>query len=894
MPSILTQTSNRIFLIYGNLDDMFITPDLQKLSFRYLLNAHLKSLGFERIVYYSGAKNLGKFVLDDESARTAINKNKEPPSPHRSGRRILNPNAAASQAQTPSEPQPEPQLSAPLIYGQPKITPFEFLDDARAMMSSNEHRSAVVFAFMQDFLAERGVMQPYLELVSHLWDEYGADNRNICVFLAPRLLAPDIARMFDRMENGETLKNKFFNSGGAGGQDSEINASVCMEIGLPNHDELAFALESLRIIGDGEGGKLRKISFRHSAKKRIVSSLFFLSREADRAENGQGTLGAIYDTLTSSLSRSQSEVVNITEKYIQRLYARYKSADEPDPLQKLRDTRGWESVYKRIAEIVKDYELKKQEYEREYGTTEKNNGSFNDRIDPAEAGGFRYRAPHFILRGNPGVGKTTVARLIGRIFYDAGILKKGITIEAKRDDLVDAYVGGTAPKTTRCVEKAVDGVLFVDDAYSLLEKGTEHNYPQEAIDTLVPILTNPDRYPFCMIMAGYPEPMDKLLEMNVGLRSRFSAANILTIEDYPPDLLRDIFVSVCEKRGLEFTDDAPALDLTLFFTNLYNQRNRADFGNARDVVALAEEVTLKASLRIQENGNESEKRITKQDFGADAKFFEKRGASSIDEIYAELDSFVGLDFIKDIFKNIRLEILDARDSERRGVRVEPYPDHYIFAGNPGTGKTTVAKLLGRFYNMMGSLGGAETLFIDASDIIGSHYGDSKEKVTEKIQMAIDRNSVLYIDEAYQIIDSGYAQETIGAMMTRMTENARDFKMVFGMYSNRVDEFLSLNAGLSRRVRVVNFPDYNLEQLFEIFKRNIKSQGCTITEDASEQARSLLARLYERRDGSFGNAGEVQKFIIDMKRRRLERVETMDADNPLRYEYTIEDLPVSAA
>jgi SpoVK/Ycf46/Vps4 family AAA+-type ATPase len=893
---------NKIFMIYGNLDDMFMTGDLQKRGFRFLLNSCLRSAGYDRIVYYSGAKNVGKFVLDDESAMSAININKsargagearhDEPAARR--RRILSPAAArAVPAQadgagdggavpgqadgSPAGTDAKPETGEKrLVYSQPKITPFEFLDDARTMMSSGDARSAVVFTFMQDFIAERGPMQPYLELVSHLWDEYSpSSNGNICVFLAPRLASSDISRMFDRMENGDTLKNKFFN------QNGSINRSVCMEVSLPNLDEIEYMLDYMRLVGDGG----RRLSFTQAAKKRAARALMFLSREADRDEKGQGSLRAIYGMVASHMA---SSVAEFSEDCARRLYSRWKSADEPDPLEKLRDTRGWEPIYKRVSEILRDSELKGASAA---GRGSARSGAANERLVSPDERGPRYPIPHFVIRGNPGVGKTTVARLIGRIFYDAGILKKGVTIEAKRDDLVDAYVGGTAIKTSECVESAREGVLFIDDAYSLFEEGPEHNYPKEAIDTLVPIMTNPDRYKFCLIMAGYPEPMDNLLAMNAGLRSRFNSANILTIEDYRPDILRDIFVGTCRKRGYrcwgsgEGEDDP--LDLGLFFTNMYNQRNRADFGNAREAVAVADEAMLQSGVR-----DPASKCIIRADFGHRQKFFERRDVSSIDEIYAELDGYVGLDFIKEIFRNARLEILDARECARRNVPAETYPDHYIFAGNPGTGKTTVGRLMGKFYHLMEALGGEETMFTDASELLGSHYGDSKERTSKRLQAAIDRSCVLYIDEAYQIIDSGYASETVGAMMTKMTENAGDFKIIFGMYTNRVEEFLALNAGLSRRVRVVEFPDYTPEQLFEIFVRSVRSQGCAASDETLDRMRSVFARMYDVRSDNFGNAGEVKRVLTDMKRSRLARTEGMSPDDPLKYEYVLGDIPQS--
>ena len=907
MGSVLMKPKqNKIFLIYGNLDDMFITRNLQRCNFRPFLNGYLKSIGYEQVVFYSGAKNVGKFVLDDESAIMAINKNKafrkdsadsaaKPVNTEKKRRRILNPRAPKNMEPAPHTPAEnqnrQPDTPTPtgtdgkLVYKQPKITPVEFLDDAKKIMADGEHKSAIVFTFFQDFFTDRSApLQPYLELVSHLWDEYRNDvTESICIFLAPQMSSADLGRMFDNMENGFVLKNRFFNENGT------VNRGAAIEIGLPNLDEIGYVLDYLRIIG--VNGK--RIKYRQADRKRLVSSIMYLSHESEQNEKRSGYLYAIYNNFVEYMNAADESEVPIDEDVIKGLYSKYQTVDESDPLDKLRNTRGWESVADRIEEILKDFRMKKTKAESKgknrASVKDEKSACANDRIDAeTDNTGYRYPVPHFVLRGNPGVGKTTVARLIGQIFYNEGILLNGNTVEAKRDDLVDQYVGGTAIKTTECVERAQEGVLFIDDAYSLLDKGDEHNYPKEAIDTLVPIMTNPEKYRFCMIMAGYPEPMDELLEMNSGLRSRFSKANILTIEDYKPDILKDIFIGNCKKDGYRFTGEEEGeekLDLDLFFTNLYNQRNRADFGNARDIVALAKEVKMQSSLR-----DDSLRRIEKEDFGDFGKYFIQRGVSSIDDIYAQIDNYVGMDFVKDLFKNIRYEILDNIDSKKRGIKSEQYPDHYIFAGNPGTGKTTVGKMIGEFYHLMGVLGGAETLFVDASDVIGNHVGDSKNKITEIMQKAIDHNQVLYIDEAYQISESAYGNEIIGAMMTKMTENADDFKVIFGMYSNKVEDFLKMNAGLSRRLRIVEFPDYNPEQLLEIFDRNVASQGCTVTEEARERVRLILTHKYNVRGEDFGNAGEIKKMLVDMKRLRLERTYGSANENVNKHEYTIEDIP----
>ena len=909
MSSVLERPElNKIFLIYGNLDDMFISPDLQKNNFRPFLNQYLRGLGYRQIVYYSGAKNVGKFVLDDESAVLAINKNKRlmdsgqqdnsnsmsvPSANARRRRRILNPSANAQsgvQSAEPAETQPVPSSNQSsrqngekpkLIYKQPKITPAEFLDDAKKMMSDGSVKTAIVFTFFQDFVTDGAApLQQYSELLSHLWDEYGlSSNENICIFLAPQMDSDSLSRLLDNLASGNVFRNRYFNT------NRTINRSCTIHIGLPNQDEFRYMLEYLRIVGDG--GK--RLKYKRGELRAIVSSLMFLSREADREENRAGYLSSVYENIVRYMKRQPDDTVTFTEETVKKIYSRFKANDSSDPMEQLMNTRGWESVAKRVSEIVEDYKKKKARVQKssDYVQPAKKLSCANERIDtPDDKGNFDYPIPNFVIRGNPGVGKTTVARLIGQIFYENGILKRGLTVEATKDDLVDRYVGGTPGRTREKIMEAQESVLFLDDAYSLIDKSEDNNYSKEAIDELVAAMTNTKQYRFCMIMAGYPEPMDELLKMNPGLGSRFGKSNILTIEDYPPELLRDIFISNCRKDGYSFIgdgDDKTPLDLDLFFKNLYDQRDRANFGNARDVVAIARDVKMRASLR------DDEKRcITTEDFGDYGKYFDKHGVSSIEEIYAELEKYVGLEFVKELFENVRLEILDAEDCKRRGIKPDSYPDHYIFAGNPGTGKTTVGKMIGQFYHLMGVMGGAETIFVDASELIGSHVGDSKNKTVEKIQNAIDHNSILYIDEAYQITDSAYSAEIVGAMMTRMTENADDFKMIFGMYSNRVEDFLKMNAGLSRRVRIVEFPDYNPEQLVRIFDKTIESQGRSITGDAHRLIELIMEHKYNTRTEDFGNAGEVKKLVIDMKKLLLKRTAlSRDAD---KYTYTSEDIP----
>ena len=183
MSSILERPNlNKIFLIYGNLDDMFISPDLQKNNFRPYLNVYLKSLGYKKIVFYSGAKNTGKYVLDDESAVLAINKNKRQTTQNENSdkpkRRILSPRAKQQNNEEIKKQEQQVKEDAEksseninvqnnkMVYKQPKITPAEFLDDAKKMMADSSIKTAVVFTFFQDFITDNSApQQQYSELL---------------------------------------------------------------------------------------------------------------------------------------------------------------------------------------------------------------------------------------------------------------------------------------------------------------------------------------------------------------------------------------------------------------------------------------------------------------------------------------------------------------------------------------------------------------------------------------------------------------------------------------------------------------------------------------------------------------------------------------------------------
>lgn len=208
--------------------------------------------------------------------------------------------------------------------------------------------------------------------------------------------------------------------------------------------------------------------------------------------------------------------------------------------------------------------------------------------------GFSY---HLVFNGNPGTGKTTVARLMAQIYRALGILERGQLVEVARNDLVAGYIGQTAIKTKEACDSALGGVLFVDEAYMLGGSEGGKDFGQEAIDTILKAMED-HRNELVVIMAGYTGPMAKLIETNPGLKSRFS--NIVDFEDYTPDELMKIFSGLCKKNDYILSDAAKNV-LRGNFETLYAKRDQ-HFGNARTARNTYQFAVQRQAARLMKNG----------------------------------------------------------------------------------------------------------------------------------------------------------------------------------------------------------------------------------------------------------------------------------------------------
>lgn len=200
---------------------------------------------------------------------------------------------------------------------------------------------------------------------------------------------------------------------------------------------------------------------------------------------------------------------------------------------------------------------------------------------------------HLVFSGNPGTGKTTVARIIGKIFNALGLLSKGHLVEVDRSGLVAGYVGQTAIKTQEVIQKALGGVLFIDEAYTLAPENADKDFGQEAIDTILKAMED-HRDDFVVIVAGYASLMPRFIDSNPGLKSRFN--KYLFFEDYNGQQLYEIFLSRVKSNDYRL-DDQAAQAIQEHLEELYEDRDE-NFGNARDVRNLFERIVANQANRV--------------------------------------------------------------------------------------------------------------------------------------------------------------------------------------------------------------------------------------------------------------------------------------------------------
>ncbi|MFY0544280.1 AAA family ATPase [Brevibacillus sp. H7] len=540
---------------------------------------------------------------------------------------------------------------------------------------------------------------------------------------------------------------------------------------------------------------------------------------------------------TELLVSVQDSVKQLAEQEAQReeLFARYfaeqsepeTSPGVPSALELVEELVGLFEIKQRVHQLARFYQYQKLRTEKGW--------QLKDQLPL-----------HLVLMGNPGTGKTTLARLIARLYYELGLLERSDVVEVDRSHLVGAYIGQTEQRTMDVIKRAAGGVLFIDEAYSLKRADQSgSDYGQVAVDTLVAAMTGGEYAgKFVVILAGYPEEMRQFLFTNSGLRSRFPESGHFLLPDYSTEELLQIAEQVAARNDFSLTKETRQA----LADRINRERVDETFGNARTVTNIVLDAIFakgkvmggKQPLHVDDFTILYPEDVLPQGWKE-----QKSDAELPAQI--KLERLIGLDQVKAELNKIAAFVSIQQKRVESGLNRVPIELHAVFTGNPGTGKTSVAKLYAQMLREIGYLKRGHLVTAGRADLVAGYVGQTAALTRRKIREAL--GGVLFIDEAYALANGGerdFGREAIHTLVEEMTKHEENLVVVLAGYPLEMERLLDSNPGLASRFKkFIHFPDYTPDELFRIIQLAVQEAGYQLSGEAEASLERALREAAEQ-------------------------------------------------